>query len=187
MKKLVFILAVIAGLGIIFFGFFAGKYNQFVAFEENTKVKWAEIDNQLKRRADLIPNLVETVKGYAKHEEEIFTQIAEARSKLLQADGVKDKQKATNLFEGALGKLLAISENYPNLKADKSFIRLQDELAGTENRLTVARKRYNEAVQIYNKYLRIFPNNMISSFFGFSPKEYFEIDQEEKKNPEVSF
>jgi len=187
MKKIIFILAVIIGFGIVFFGFFSGKYNQFVAFEENTKVKWAEIDNQLKRRADLIPNLVETVKGYAKHEKEVFTRIAEARSRLLQADGVKAKQEAANLFESSLGKLLAISENYPNLKADQSFIRLQDELAGTENRLAVARKRYNDAVQIYNKYLRIFPNNLVSNMFGFTPKEYFEISDNDKENPEVSF
>ncbi|PLX16213.1 MAG: LemA family protein [Candidatus Muiribacterium halophilum] len=187
MKKLLFVLAAIFGLGLIFFGFFVGKYNQFVVFEENTKENWAEIDNQLKRRADLIPNLVETVKGYAKHEDEIFTKIAEARTKLLQSGSVKEKQAASSMFEGALGKLLAISENYPNLKADKSFIRLQDELAGTENRLAVARKRYNESVQLYNKYIRLFPNNFISGIYGFEKKDYFKISETDKQNPEVSF
>jgi LemA protein len=188
MKRILGVFSLIILGFILFFGMLIfTKYNVMVSLDEEVKAKWGEVDNQLKRRADLIPNLVNTVKGYAKHEKEIFSKIAEARSRLLNAGNIESKIKANNEISGLLGRLLMIAENYPNLKADKNFLALQDELAGTENRLAVARRRYNEAVKTYNKYIRFFPNNIIAKLFGFSKKPYFEIKSEDRKNPKVEF
>ena len=161
--------------------------NQLVYLDENINSSWAEIDNQLQRRSDLIPNIVATVKGYATHENEVFTNIAEARSKLAGAAGVTEKAAASNQLEGALARLLVIIENYPQLKADQGFIRLQDELAGTENRLTVARKRYNDGVNIFNTRIRSFPSNIVANQIGFERKPYFEISETSREAPKVSF
>ncbi len=161
--------------------------NQLVYLDENINSSWAEIDNQLQRRNDLIPNLVATVKGYAAHENEIFTNIAEARSKLAGAGNVTEKAAANNQLESALSRLLVVVENYPQLKADQNFIRLQDELAGTENRLAVARKRYNDGVNTFNARIRSFPASIIANQMGFEKKSYFEIAESAREVPKVSF
>lgn len=161
--------------------------NSFITMEEGIKASYAQIENQLKRRADLIPNLINTVKGYAKHEKEIFENIANARSKLLSAKSPSEVFGAANELNTALGRLLAIAENYPNLKADVTFIRLMDELAGTENRISVERMRYNEAVKLYNMKIRVFPSNMVASIFGFKVYPYYEVPEKDKETPKVEF
>lgn len=165
--------------------------NGLIAKDEAVNEAWSQIDIQLQRRMDLIPNLVNTVKGYAKHEKEVFESISNARSKLLAAKTPSQKAGANSMVEQSLGRLLAIVENYPTLKADKSFIRLQDELAGTENRITVARSRYNTAVKIYNAAIRKFPGNLFASGMDLNKREYFNVpdDLREKasKAPEVNF
>src|SRR5881227_2089628 len=146
------------------------SYNRFVGQEEAIKAQWAQVENQLQRRNDLIPNLVETVKGYAAHEQSVFKDIADSRSKLLAAKSPEETIQAANQQTAALGRLLAIAENYPNLKANEQFNRLMDELAGTENRIAVERMRYNQKVQEYNTARRQFPANLTARVFGF--KEY---------------
>src|SRR5499426_2973243 len=148
------------------------SYNKFVSQEEAIKAQWAQVENQLQRRNDLIPNLVETTKGYAAHEKEIFESVANARSKLIGAGTRGDKIEAANEVSSALSRLLALSERYPDLKADKQFARLSDELAGTENRIATERRRYNEAVQAYNTYVKSFPAVLTSGWFGFAPEKY---------------
>jgi len=185
MKKYgIFIVIFLLLIGIIWF---VGTRNKLVLLDEQVKSQWAQVENQLQRRYDLIPNLVNTVKGYARHEKEIFTQIAEARAKLAQAKSVGDKIKASNSLEGFLGRLLVIVERYPNLKANKTFTRLMDELAGTENRLAVSRRNYNETVKIYNQTIRLFPASMIAGMLNFNKIAYFEIESKVKENPSVSF
>ena len=184
------VLGVIALLVIMFAGAFIGAYNNLQLMDENVNAKWAQVENQLKRRNDLIPNLVATVKGYASHEKEVFTNIADARSKLggaMNKNDVKAIQQSNNELTGALSRLLLIVERYPELKADKQFINLQDELAGTENRLSVARKDYNESVQAVNAKIRTFPTSVVAAISGIKAREYFEIDESEKKAPEVKF
>ena len=184
------VLGVIALLVIMFAGAFIGAYNNLQLMDENVNAKWAQVENQLKRRNDLIPNLVATVKGYASHEKEVFTNIADARSKLggaMNKNDVKAIQQSNNELTGALSRLLLIVERYPELKADKQFINLQDELAGTENRLSVARKDYNESVQAINAKIRTFPASVVAAISGIKAREYFEIDESEKKAPEVKF
>ncbi len=184
------VLGVIALLVIMFAGAFIGAYNNLQLMDENVNAKWAQVENQLKRRNDLIPNLVATVKGYASHEKEVFTNIADARSKLggaMNKNDVKAIQQSNNELTGALSRLLLIVERYPELKADKQFINLQDELAGTENRLSVARKDYNESVQAINAKIRTFPTSVVAAISGIKAREYFEIDESEKKAPEVKF
>lgn len=176
----------------IMFGFFLivvfsiiGFRNSLINQEENVNQQWSEIENQLQRRYDLIPNLVASVKGYAKHEEIIFKNISDARSAMFSANGISEKAKAEANMNGALGRLLAIAENYPNLKANENFIRLTDELAGTENRITVARKRYNDSVKNFNSSIKQFPGCL----FGFSQKEYFNPPSADKIKtaPKVQF
>ena len=176
-------------LGIVFFLVFGYVYyyNSFITLEEEINGKWAEIENNLQRRADLIPNLVATVKGYASHEEAILTEIAQARSRLLGAQGVADKVQASAAMESALGRLLAIAEAYPELKADQRFAALQDELAGTENRLSVARLRYNEAVKAYNARIRRLPARIVAGMMGLEAKEYFQIEEAAREVPKVEF
>ena len=163
------------------------QYNGFVESEEEVDGAWSQVDNVLQRRADLIPNLVETVKGYATHEREVFTQIADARSRLLAARGPAEAEQASGALDSALGRLLAISEAYPQLRANENFVRLQDELAGTENRIAVERKRYNDVVRDYNARIRRFPGSMVASVGGFDRKAYFQAEAGARTAPKVDF
>jgi LemA protein len=163
------------------------SYNTFVGQEEAIKAQWAQVENQLQRRNDLIPNLVATVKGYAQHEEGVFKEVADARSKLLAAKSPDETIAAANQQTAALGRLLAISENYPQLKANEQFNRLMDELSGTENRIAVERMRYTEAVQRYNTGRRQFPANLTAKMFGFKEYPLFQAPAEAKQVPKVDF
>jgi LemA protein len=171
------------------YGFFKGNYNRFVSLDEAAKTSWAQVENQLQRRYDLIPNLVETVKGYAKFEQETLIQVTNARAKVggMANAGQADQMKAQNELGSALSRLLVVVERYPELKANQNFLRLQDELAGTENRISVERKRYNDAVQAYNVAIRSFPANILAGMFGFTQKPLFEAPQEAKAAPKVKF
>jgi LemA protein len=163
------------------------SYNSFVKQEEAIKAQWAQVENQLQRRNDLIPNLVETVKGYAQHEESVYKEIADARSQLLNAKSPEESITAANRQTSALGRLLAVVENYPNLKANEQFNRLMDELSGTENRLAVERMRYNERVQEYDTSRRQFPANLTAKMFGFKEYPFFAAPAEAKQVPKVDF
>src|SRR5919202_256140 len=163
------------------------SYNTFVGQEEAIKAQWAQVENQLQRRNDLIPNLVETVKGYAQHEEGVYKEIADARSRLLAAKSPEETIQAANQQTAALGRLLAIAENYPQLKANEQFNRLMDELAGTENRIAVERMRYNQRVQEYNTARRQFPSNLTAKMFGFKEYPFFEAPPEARQVPRVNF
>ena len=163
------------------------SYNTFVSQEEAIKAQWAQVENQLQRRNDLIPNLVETTKGYATHEEAVFKDIADARAKLIAAKSPEETIQAANQQTSALGRLLAVVENYPNLKANEQFNRLMDELAGTENRLAVERMRYNEKVQAYNTSRRQFPANLTAKMFGFKEYPFFQAPPDAKQAPKVNF
>jgi LemA protein len=174
------IIVIIVAIGV-------SKYNSLARMEVAIDEKWAEIDNHLKRRSDLIPNLVETVKGYASHEKELFENIADARARLAGAATVGETMGAANQLGGFLGRLLAIAENYPQLKANENFLKLQDELAGTENRIATARSRYNQAVRNFNTAIRVFPSNIIAGFVGYEKKEFFEVPETDKELPEVKF
>jgi LemA protein len=159
-----------------------------VTLDEQVKSNWAQVDVVLQRRADLIPNLVNTVKGFAAHEETVYADIANARAALLSAKTPSDKIAANGQLDGALGRLLAISENYPQLKSNENFLRLQDELAGTENRIAVERKRYNDSIQAYNTYIRQFPNSMFAGWAGFQPNNaYFQASATSREVPKVEF
>ena len=162
-------------------------YNRIVNEEQQVESAWSQVENQLQRRADLVPNLVESVKGYAKHEKGVFDDIANARAAMLGASSRADKIQTANQFEGAISKIMSISEAYPNLKADANFQRLMDELAGSENRLAVERKRYNDAVQQYNADIRGIPGAWWAKIGGFGPKEYFKAEAGAKSVPKVSF
>ncbi len=172
---------------VLVLGYFVSYYNKIIRLEEANKQAWAQVDNQLKRRSDLVPNLVNTVKGYASHEKEIFENIAQARAKLAGAGAISEKIQAARAFEGALSRLLAVVENYPNLKADASFNRLMDELAGTENRIAVARRRYNLAIETYNTTIKVFPGRLYAAFFGFKEGTYYQIAEKDKELPKVEF
>jgi LemA protein len=163
------------------------SYNRFVSQEEAIKAQWAQVQNQLQRRNDLIPNLVETVKGYAAHEEGVYKDIADARSRLLAARSPEETIQAANQQTSALGRLLAVDENYPQLLANEQFNRLMDELSGTENRIAVERMRYNEAVQAYNTSRRQFPANLTAKMFGFSEYPFFEAPEAAREVPRVNF
>jgi LemA protein len=163
------------------------SYNRFVGQEEAIKAQWAQVQNQLQRRSDLIPNLVETVKGYAQHEEGVFKDIAEARSKLLAAKSPEETIQAANQQTSALGRLLAVVENYPQLRANEQFNRLMDELSGTENRIAVERMRYNETIQAYNTSRRQFPGNLTAKLFTFKDYPLFEAPPEAQQAPKVNF
>lgn len=185
MKVALITIGCVIGLILIMGGCVIGIRNDLVTKEESTKNQWSEIDNQLQRRYDLIPNLVNSVKGYAKHEEAVFKNIADARAAMGGAKGPSQVAKAQGELESALSRLMVIVENYPTLKADQNFMRLQDELAGTENRIAVARKRYNESVNTFNSSIRRFPGML----FGFDKLEYFNPPAGEKVNvaPKVEF
>ncbi len=181
----------IVGIVIIVILILGGMYNRLVSLDQNVTQSWAQVENQLQRRNDLIPNLVSTVKGYAKHESSIFIQVANARTKLAGAISTgtqDDKIKAATTMDSALSRLLAIAENYPDLKASENFARLQDELAGTENRIAVERMRYNEAVQSYNTAAKTIPTVLFVNWFGFDKsKTYFEAAPGAKAAPKVKF
>ncbi len=187
LKTILIIAGVVLLVGVLVAGRLIGGYNTVIIMDENVKGKWAQVENQLKRRFDLIPNLIETVKGYAKHEKELFENIAEARTKYFQAKTVKDKVESANRLEGVLSKLLFLQERYPVLKANQSFLKLQDSLEGTENRIAVERKRYNDAVQGLNTYSRTFFGRLYAGFAGVSKAEYYEIPEAEKAVPKVKF
>lgn len=187
LKTILIIIGVILLVGFMMFGKIIAEYNRVIAMDENVKGKWAQVENQLKRRYDLIPNLVEAVKGYAKHEKELFENIAQARTQYFQAKDVKNKIKASNQLEGVLSRLLLLQERYPVLKANESFLKLQDSLEGTENRIAVERKRYNESVQLLNTYTRTFFGRFYAVFAGVSKAEYYEVPEAEKAVPKVKF
>jgi LemA protein len=187
MKTILIIVGVVALVGFMAFGKIIAGYNGVIAMDENVKGKWAQVENQLKRRYDLIPNLVETVKGYATHEKELFENIAQARTQYFQAKDVKDKVKASNQLEGVLSRLLLLQERYPVLKANESFLKLQDSLEGTENRIAVERKRYNESVQTLNTHIRTFFGRFYAMIAGVSSAAYYEVPEAEKAAPKVKF
>jgi len=186
-KAVLIILGVIAvfAIGAVMYG--VGEYNKAVAMDEQVKSQWAQVDNQLKRRYDLIPNLIETVKGYAKHEKELFENIANAKTKYFQANTVKDKIQASQQLEGVLSRLLLLQENFPQLKANENFLKLQDSLEGTENRIAVERMRYNDAVKILNTYRRSVFGKFFASLAGVNEAQYYELPQAEKEAPKVKF
>ncbi len=168
--------------------FVIGIYNRLVTLRNRCDNSWAQVDVQLRRRYDLIPNLVETVKGYAKHEREVFQKVTEARSQAINAGTVKDQGVAENMLSGALKSLFAVVENYPDLKANQNFLMLQEELAGTEGKIAYARQFYNDNVMQFNLKQQVFPSNIIASMFNFKEKEYFEIEEPEARAPvEVKF
>ena len=173
MKIALIVVGVIALLGFMVMSWGIGEYNKVIAMDENVKASWAQVENQLKRRYDLIPNLVETVKGYASHEKELFEFIAEARTKYFQANTVKDKIQASGQLEGVLSRLLLLQENYPQLKANESFLKLQDSLEGTENRISVERRKFNQTVQEYNTTIKRFPTSVFAGVFGFKNNSWY--------------
>jgi LemA protein len=180
-------IGVILLLVISLYGFFKGTYNRFVSMDEAVKSSWAQVENQLQRRYDLIPNLVETVKGYAKQEKDVLVEVTNARAKVGGAANVPDKITANNELSGALSRLMVVVERYPDLKSNQNFIRLQDELAGTENRIAVERMRYNDAVKAYNVAIRSFPANLLTGMFGFAKATFFEAPAAAKATPQVKF
>lgn len=182
---IILLVVVIFIVGVVASG--VGAYNSIVGSEETVNKALSNIDTQLQRRADLIPNLVNTVKGYMKHEQDIIDSITEARQNLVNASTLEDKDQANKALTDAINQLYIVVENYPDLKANTNFIALQDEIAGSENRVAVARKDYNEAVNNYNTMIKRFPNNLIASMFGFESKEYFQADSDANEVPEVSF
>jgi len=186
------IAVVVVGLlilvGLVFAGSLFGTHNELVTEREAIKGAWSQVDVVLQRRADLIPNLVETVKGYAKHEETAIDSVTAARAALGGAQTPKDKIAANGQLDSALSRLLVVVENYPNLKANENFMRLQDELAGTENRIAVERRKYNETVQKYNTDIELFPKNIAASIWGFKREDaYFQADAASKQAPKVKF
>lgn len=196
MKKLLIIGGVILVGGFILYSFFAGSFNSMVTKDEAVKSAWAQVQNVYQRRLDLIPNLVNTVKGYANFEKETLTQIVEARAKAtsvnikpdnLSPEELKKFQGAQDGLSQALGRLLSVVENYPDLKANQNFLELQSQLEGTENRITVERQKYNEVVKDYNAYIRAFPRNILRGMYGFDSKGYFEATAGAEKAPEVKF
>jgi len=181
-------IGIIVLLLIVGFSSYVGAKNQMVTKNETVKAAWLQVDIVLQRRADLIPNLVETVKGFALQEQTVFGDIAKARSQLLSARTPADRISANNQLDGALGRLLVIVENYPQLKSNENFLRLQDELAGTENRIAVERKRYNDAVLDYNNYIGVFPNSLFAAWAGFKKNDaYFQAQEASRQAPKVQF
>jgi len=181
------ILWVIIALIIVAIFWLIGVYNSLIKLRNQTDEAWSDIDVQLKRRYDLIPNLVETVKGYAKHERELFENVTKARTAAMGAKTVDEQGKAENMLSGTLKSLFAVAENYPALKANENFAKLQDELSDTENKIQAARRFYNGNVRDFNTKIQVFPNNMLAGMLGFKAYDFFEIDEGEKENVKVSF
>lgn len=186
-KSALIVVVVLVVVVLIPFSYLKGTYNSLVSMDEGVKGAWAQVENQLQRRYDLIPNYVETVKGYARHEKEVFIKVTEARSRVAGAGNIGEKIKANNQLSSALARLLVVVERYPELKANTNFIRLQDELAGTENRIAVERRRFNETVKVYNIKMRSFPTNLIAGTFGFEKADFFEVPKERQEAPKVKF
>ncbi len=187
MKKLLGPIGVIVGIIVVLGLILVPSYNKFVNSEENVDQAYSQIETQLQRRVDLIPNLVNTVKGFAKQEKEVIAQVTEARSKLAGAKGPEEQANADAELSGALSRLLVVVENYPDLKSNQQFTQLMDELAGTENRIAVARKDYNDEVASYNKQVKRFPGKLVASVFGFDEKEYFKAEAGAESAPDVDF
>ena len=188
MKAFLAVVAVLMIIALALGGMYVSRRNQMVTLNETVKSDWAQVDVVLQRRADLIPNLVETVKGYAAQEVTVYDDIAKARSALLSAKTPTDKIAANGQLDGAIGRLLLIVENYPQLKSNENFLRLQDELAGTENRIAVERKRYDDAIQDYNTYIGLFPNNIVAGMAGFKRNDaYFAAPEAAREVPKVQF
>ncbi len=188
MKGALIGLVAVVLVGLVLGGQLVGSRNELVTEKNDIDSKWAQVDNDMKRRADLIPNLVETVKGYAKQEQTVIGEVANARAALLGAHSKDDEIKANGQLSGAIGRLLVLQENYPQLKSNENFLRLQDELAGTENRIAVSRRDYNESIKKYNTDVELFPKNLAASIFGFHRDDaYFKTTEEEKKVPSVKF
>jgi LemA protein len=188
MKVGIIIIVVLLILALIFGSGFVSRRNQMAVKREAVNAAWSQVDVVLQRRADLIPNLVATVKGFAVHEEQVFSEIAQARSALIGARTPADKIAANGALDSALGRLLVITENYPQLKSNENFLRLQDELAGTENRIAVERRRYNDTIQDYNTFISLFPNSLVASMSGFTRNDaYFKADEGSRTAPKVNF
>ncbi len=188
MKIGIIVLVIILLLAFWIGGTFVGHRNEMVRKREAVNAAWAQVDVVLQRRADLIPNLVQTVKGFATHEEKVFGDIAAARAAMMGAKSPQEKIAANGQLDSALSRLLVVVENYPQLKSNENFLRLQDELAGTENRIAIERRRYNETVQDYNTYISLFPNNLVASFSGFTRNDaYFKTEEGARQAPKVNF
>lgn len=188
MKKGLIVLVVLVLIVLWFGSTYVGHRNEMVRKNETIKAAWSQVDNVMQRRADLIPNLVETVKGFAAQEQTVFTNIANARAAMAGAHTPQEKIAANGQLDSALSRLLVVVENYPQLKSNENFLRLQDELAGTENRIAVERKRYNDAIQDYNTYISLFPNNIVASMSGFTRNDaYFKADEAGRQVPKVQF
>ncbi len=187
LKAVLIVVGFIVLIAVVAGGWVVGQYNHVISMDEQVKAQWAQVDNQLKRRYDLIPNLVETVKGFATHEREIFENIAQARTQYFQAKTPADKIQASQQLEGVLSRLLVLRETYPQLKANENFLKLQDTLEGTENRISVERKRYNEAVQALNSYRRSFAGRFVAAIAGVGEAKYFETPVAERETPKVKF
>ena len=175
------------GLLLVIVGYVIGVYNKLVNARNKVENQFSQVDIQLKRRADLIPNLVETVKGYAKHEKETLTSVIEARNKAVNAGSVNEKIEANNELTGALNKLFALAESYPELKANENFLSLQNDLKDTEDKITYARQFYNDSAMNFNNLVQVFPSNIVAGMFGFNKFEYFKIEEKEKEAPKVKF
>ena len=188
MKTAVIVFVILAIVAVAFANVYIGRRNEMVRLNTAVQAQWSDVDVVLQRRSDLIPNLVETVKGYAKHEVTVFEAIANARAALYAARTPADRIAANSQLDGALGRLLVIVENYPNLKANENFLRLQDELAGTENRIAVERRKYNETLRAYNTFIQLFPNNIFAGWAGFRPNDaYFQASEGSREAPKVNF
>ncbi|WP_210471234.1 LemA family protein [Sporosarcina sp. 6E9] len=187
MRKVLGPIAIIVVILVLLGVMLVPSYNKFVTLEENVDASYAQVENQLQRRMDLIPNLVNTVKGFAEHEKEVIGDISDARARLAGAQGPEEQAAANDELSGALSRLLVVVENYPDLKANENFRQLMDELAGTENRIGVARQDYNTEVATFNKRVKRFPGNLTASIFGFDEKEYFKADEAAKEVPKVDF
>lgn len=184
----IFAVVIVVMIGLLVFGSYVTAQKQMVARQEAVREQWSNVEAQLQRRADLIPNLVATVKGYAQHEESVFADVDKAREALLAARDPQAKIQANGQLDSALGRLLAISENYPNLKANENFLQLQDQIEGTENRIAVERRRYNQTLRDYNTFIRQIPNNWWASIGGFhEDNAYFEANQSAQQAPKVQF
>ena len=196
MKKSLIVIIVLVIIGFIGYSWFKGIYNNMVTKSEAVSTQWAQVENVYQRRADLIPNLVNTVKGYAEHEKSTLTEVIEARAKAtsttvdagnLTPEAIQSFQQAQGGLSQALGKLMVVVERYPDLKANQNFLELQAQLEGTENRIAVERKRFNEVARDYNTYIKLFPKNLLAGMFGFEPKPYFKAVAGAEKAPEVNF
>ena len=188
MGALVVILLVLAGVAVLLVGVFVVGYNGLVRGRNRVDESWSQIDVQLRRRYDLIGNLVETVKGYASHEKETLEKVTQARNMAIQAGTVKEQAQAENILTGALKSLFAVSEAYPDLKANQTFMQLQEELTSTENRIGFARQHYNDVTRLYNNRCQVVPTNIVAGMFGFETRDYFELEEEEAREaPKVKF